>query len=289
MTELLEVDVVGAQPTPAGLAAGKNGASPRSGGIQSVDRALTLLETIADLGGETTLTKLASRTGLNISTCHHLLATLTKRGFVTNGLGRRGYALGARILYLSHACLQVDLPRRAQAYLDRVAEATGETVHLGALQGEEIVTLMKREGRHPVRVDGGPVGQSDTAHAHATALGKAMLAWLPEDEIRRMVGAHGMARFTHNTITDFAEFIEALRLVRRHGYALDREEFKPGVICVGAAIRDHSGAVVGAISASTPTMRASEDHLALLRQEVIAAGRALSIELGAPLPERPKS
>ena len=71
----------------------QNGAS-----IQSVDRALTLLETIAELGGETTLSKLSSRTGLNISTCHHLLATLVQRGFVTKGLGRRGYALGMKVL-----------------------------------------------------------------------------------------------------------------------------------------------------------------------------------------------
>jgi IclR family acetate operon transcriptional repressor len=232
----------------------ENGAS-----IQSVDRALTLLETIAELGGETTLSKLASRTGLNISTCHHLLATLVQRGFVTKGLGRRGYALGARILYLSHVCLQVDLPRRAQSAVDRINQATGETVQLAALQGDQLVNMLKRESRHAVRVDGGTMGTS--AAAHATATGKAILAWLPEDEIRRVVTAHGMTRFTPNTITDFAALMDALGTVRRSGVAFDREEFRPGVICVGAVIRDHSGAVVGAISASTPTMRASEEHL----------------------------
>src|SRR5690242_21949307 len=95
-----------------GASNGRPGREQDGASIQSVDRALTLLETIAELGGETTLSRLASRTGLNISTCHHLLATLVQRGFVTKGLGRRGYALGARILYLSHVCLQVDLPRR---------------------------------------------------------------------------------------------------------------------------------------------------------------------------------
>ena len=264
-------------------ARGANGhqtGAPERGSIQSVARALTLLETIAELGGETTLSKLAARTGLNISTCHHLLATLVQRGFVTKGAGRRGYALGGRILYLSHACLQVDLPRRAQPALDRINQSTGETVHLAVLQGDELVNLLKREGRHAVRVDAGTVG---TAYAaHATATGKAMLAWLPEDEIRRIVTAHGTARFTPNTITDFAELIEALRLVRRHGFSCDREEFRPGVVCVGAAIRDHSGAVVGSISASTPSMRASEEHVGLMRDEVMAAARALSAELGAP-------
>src|SRR5712664_3718107 len=169
MTQTLETLGEDREPGPTGGPGGPAGGVPRRdperASIQSVDRALTLLETIAELGGETTLSRLASRTGLNISTCHHLLATLVQRGFVTKGLGRRGYALGARILYLSHACLQVD----------------------------ELVTVLKREARHAVRVDAGPLGTSDAAHA--TATGKAMLAWLPEDEIRRIVMAHGMTRF----------------------------------------------------------------------------------------------
>ena len=258
--------------------------SPRGRGerqnIQSVDRALLLLETIAELGGEATLTTLAGRTGLNVSTCHHLLATLVQRGFVTQGQSRRSYALGARILYLSHACLQVDLPRRAEPFIERINRATGETVHLAVRQGDHFVTQLNREARHAVRVNSATLGNSDAAHA--TAAGKAMLAWLPEDEIRRILAARGMARFTPNTITEFPALIEELRLVRRNGFAIDREEFQPGVICVGAAIRDHAGAVVGAISASTPGMRASDEHLARMREEVVSATRALSAELGEP-------
>jgi IclR family acetate operon transcriptional repressor len=247
--------------------------------IQSVDRALFLLETIAEAGGETTLTDLATRTGLNISTCHHLLATLIQRGFVTKVAGRRLYALGARILYLGHACLQVDLPRRAQPYMEAVNRATGETVHLAALQGDAVVTMAVREARHAVRVDTGKVGKMEAPHA--TAVGKAILAWLPEDEMRRML-ADGMRRFTEHTITEFPALLESLRHVRRNGYAEDREEFLPGVICVGAAIRDQAGTVIGGISASTPMMRATEDHIAMMRDEITAATRALSAEFGAP-------
>lgn len=247
--------------------------------IQSVDRALYLLETIAEAGGEATLTELATRTGLNISTCHHLLATLIKRGFVIKVPGRRLYALGARIFYLSHACLQVDLPRRAQPYMEAVNRATGETVHLAALQGDTVVTLAVREARHAVRVDTGRIGKLEAPHA--TSIGKAILAWLPEDEMRRML-AGGMKRYTDNTITDINALLESLRAVRRNGYAIDREEFLPGVICVGAAIRDQAGTVIGAISASTPIMRADEAHLALMRDEITAAARALSAEFGAP-------
>jgi IclR family acetate operon transcriptional repressor len=247
--------------------------------IQSVDRALSLLEAIAEAGGEATLTELATRTGLNISTCHHLLATLIQRGFATKVAGRRLYALGARILYIGHACLQVDLPRRAEPYLEAINRVTGETVHLAALQGDSVVTLAMRESRHAVRVDTGQLGKVEAPHA--SSLGKAILAWLPEDEMRRILG-HGMQRFTGNTMTEFPVLLESLRIVRRNGYALDREEFLPGVFCVGAAIRDQAGTVIGAISASTPSMRASEEHIALMREQVVGATRALSAEYGAP-------
>jgi IclR family acetate operon transcriptional repressor len=247
--------------------------------IQSVDRALFLLETIAEVGGEATLTELATRTGLNISTCHHLLATLIQRGFAAKVPGRRLYALGARILYLGHACLQVDLPRRAQRYLETINQATGETVHLAALQGDAVVTLAVREARHAVRVDTGKIGRVEAPHA--TSVGKAILAWLPEDEMRRIL-AGGMKRFTDKTITEFPALLESLRIVRRNGYAIDREEFLPGVICVGAAIRDQAGTVIGAISASTPAMRASDEHIALMHDEIVRATRALSAEYGEP-------
>jgi IclR family acetate operon transcriptional repressor len=245
--------------------------------IQSVDRALHLLETIAEMGGEATLTELSNRTQLNISTCHHLLATLIKRNFVAKVPGRRLYALGGRILYIGHACLQVDLPRRAQAYMESINQVTGETVHLTALQGDVIANLSVREARHAVRVETGRLGRIPAPHAQSN--GKAILAWLPDDEVRRIVGP-GLKRYTQNTIVDFDGLLEQLSGVRRTGYATDLEEYLPGVVCVGAAIRDHTGGIVGSISASTPTMRADDGHLALMREQVLDAARGLSAEFG---------
>jgi IclR family acetate operon transcriptional repressor len=137
---------------------------------------------------------------------------------------------------------------------------------------------MKRESTHAVRVDAGGLGVSNAVHASAP--GKAMLAWLPEAEIRRIAAAGGMAQFTPATITNIDELIEALRIVRRSGFAMDREEFQPGVISFAVAVREHSGGVIGAISVSAPVMRASKDHLALLCSEVVAAARELSAEMG---------
>lgn len=258
-------------------------AQPRAAGdrhsIQSVDRALLLLETIADAGGEATLTDLANRTGLNISTCHHLLATLIKRGFAAKVPGRRLYALGGRLVTLSHACLHVELPRRAQPYMETINRVTGETVHLVALQGDVMSVLSVREARHAIRVETGRLGK--LAAPHATSAGKAILAWLPEEEMRRIL-ADGMKRCTDKTITDFPQLVESLRAVRRNGYAVDQEEFLPGVICIGAAIRDQAGTVIGALSASMPAMRASDEHFAQMREEISAATRALSAEFGEP-------
>ena len=128
-----------------------------------------------------------------------------------------------------------------------------------------------------MRVDTGKLGRLEAPHA--TSVGKAIMAWLPEHEIHRIV-AGSMKRFTDNTITDFPALVESLRNVRRTGYAIDREEFLPGVICVGAAIRDQAGTVIGAISVSTPSMRANEEHVTLMREEVSAATSALSAEFG---------
>ncbi|MFG1321105.1 IclR family transcriptional regulator [Xanthobacter autotrophicus] len=247
-------------------------------GIQSVERALTLLEAIANAGGVAGLNALAMEAGLNPSTCHHLLATLVQRGYVTKSAGRR-YALGPRILSFSAACLrQVDLPRRAEPFLERINAATGETVHLAVLQGEDLFTIAKKDARHAVRVDSGAVGKTDAVHA--TATGKAILAWLPEPQIRAILAHKGMTRFTANTITDCEGLLEHLRAVRREGYATDNEEFQPHVVCVGAAIRDHVGTVVGSLSVSAPTMRADAAHLDLMRCEIVNAANSLSSELG---------
>jgi IclR family acetate operon transcriptional repressor len=239
-----------------------------------------LLETIAEAGGEATLTDLSNRTGLNISTCHHLLATLIQRGFAAKVPGRRLYALGGRIIDLGHACLQVDLPRRAQPYMEQINAASGETVHLAALQGDSVVILAVRESRHAVRVDTGRTGR--VAFPHATSVGKAVFAWLPDSEIDRIFAGE-LKRCTERTITDVGALRAALHEVRRDGYAMDREEHIPGVVCISAAIRDQAGAVIGGIGASMPAMRASEEHIARTRHEIVAAAAALSAEFGAPM------
>ena len=252
-----------------------------NGGIQALDRAFLILDIIADAGGEAKLTEIASIAGLNVSTCHHLISTLHNWGYVARGANSRSYVLGSRILHLSAACLrQVDLPRRAQSFVDRLNDQTREAVQLAIMQDTNLVNVLHREARHAVRVDAGLGGNSNAAHA--TATGKAILAWLPPTELDRIVADKGLTAFTPHTITDIEQLKEDLRLTRRNGFAIDREEFQLGVICLGAAIRDHAGAVVGSISVSSPVFRATPAYIHQVKVHLIAATDELSTELGAP-------
>jgi IclR family acetate operon transcriptional repressor len=251
------------------------------GGIQALDRAFLILDVMADAGGEAKLTEIAASAGLNVSTCHHLISTLYNWGYVARGANSRSYILGSRILHLSAACLrQVDLPRRAQSFVDRLNDQTRETVQLAIMQDTNLVHVLRREARHAVRVDGGLGGKSNAAHA--TATGKAILAWLPPTELDRIVADKGLTTFTPNTIADIEKLKEELRLTRRNGVAIDREEFQLGVICVGAAIRDHAGAVVGSIGVSSPAFRATPEYIDQIKVHLIAAVDELSTELGGP-------
>jgi IclR family transcriptional regulator, acetate operon repressor len=251
-----------------------------TGGIQALDRAFLILDIIADAGGEAKLTEISTIAGLNVSTCHHLISTLYNWGYVARGAGGKTYILGSRILHLSAACLrQVDLPRRAQIYVDRLSDQTWEAVQLAIMQDTSLVHVLHRDARHAVRVDAGLGGKSNAAHA--TATGKAILAWLPPSELDRIVADKGLTAFTPNTIVSPDKLKEELRLTRRNGFAIDREEFQPGVICIGAAIRDHAGAVVGSISVSAPLFRATAEYLDRVRVQLIAVTDELSIELGA--------
>ena len=251
------------------------------GGIQALDRAFLILDVMADAGGEAKLTEIAAIAGLNVSTCHHLISTLYNWGYVARGANSRSYVLGSRILHLSAACLrQVDLPRRAESFVDRLNDQTRETVQLAIMQDTNLVHVLRREARHAVRVDGTLGGKSNAAHA--TATGKAILAWLPPTELDRIVADKGLTAFTPNTVTDIEKLKEELRLTRRNGFAIDREEFQLGVMCLGAAIRDHAGAVVGAIGVSSPAFRATPEYFDQIKVHLIAAVNELSTELGAP-------
>ena len=256
--------------------------SKSSGGriIQSVDRAMDLLEALAGQAGEYGLNEVSSRAGLNPSTCHHLLSTLTNRGYVRQDPRTKMYFLGNKILELSQAkSRQTDLIRIATPILRMLTDETGETCVLAKLHGRELSVLSSVNSPKMVHVDGGVAARSNAAHA--TATGKAILAWLPEGEIAAIIADKGMTKFTEKTITSLADFLGELAMVRRHGYAIDEEEFQTDVVCIAAAIRTHSGTVIASIGCTLPKLRATEERLKMIKEQVKSAARTLSQELGS--------
>ena len=243
--------------------------------VQSVDRAIDILEAMSASGREMQLGEIAEAVGLNISTCHHLVGTLVARGFVGRSLHNRSYFLGHRILELSNArVLQFNLVERAAPDLRRLSDATRETVHLAVMQGVELITLTKIESPQAVRVGTDMIGKANAMHA--TATGKAVLAWLPEQETDRIIETTGLAEFTPRTCTSSEVLKDELRHVRRRGFAIDDEEFQSGVYCIGCAVRDAAGGVIASISCSMPKSRATKSQQMFIRRHIIECTRSLS-------------
>jgi len=269
--ESAQVDAAGPRPTQA---------NP-SRTIQSVDRALDVLEALAESGEELPLREVAARTDLNVSTCHHLLATLVKRGYAGRSRLGRLYFIGNKVLELSNRRFsQFNIVEMAMPELRRLNQEIDEVVYLSAMQGHELVTLAKLDSSHAIQVRANTTSESTAAHA--TATGKAILAWLPEVEIAKVIAENGLRRYTDRTITNIEDLMEELRHVRRNGYASDNEEFQPGVVCVGSAVRDHHGAVIAAVSSSVPEMRATSELVEKIRAGVRSCARELSVQLGSP-------
>jgi IclR family transcriptional regulator, acetate operon repressor len=246
--------------------------------IQSVERALTLLEIVADDPQDLSLSELAERSGLNVSTCHHLAATLVARGYLTQ-LGRnRGYTLGTRIRDLH----EMSSGERDPAVLLRDPLAAlglhlGHGVQMAVMSENSLITKLSFPDPNGQLQE--PDEIEKISASHATATGKAILAWIPDTELARVISANGLTAYTEHTITSLSGLVEELRLVRRRKFAIDDEEFCKGIVCIGASLRNGAGAVVGAISISFPKSADTEEHRKMLTREMIAAGHEFSRKL----------
>lgn len=193
--------------------------------IEAVDRAFDLRETLSRSGGSLSLSALSAETGLNPSTCHHLLAALAARGYIGRNPRTREYRLGNKVFELSASrARQFDLIEVAMPWLRALNRDTGEAVHLAVVRARELVTLAQLDSLRAIKVDSGFAGKSSADHA--TASGKAILAWLAESELRAIVATKGMERFTANTIGGLETLKGALALVRRHGFADVQERWR---------------------------------------------------------------
>ena len=259
---------------------GKSSVSPnqKTRTIQSVDRALIILEIIANKSNGMTVTQVSEAVGLNISTCHHLLSTLVQRGYVSH-LGRaQGYGLGPKLSELIEVSGQQEDPEFLLATdLHNLSERLGHGVQFAILSGNALMTKLsvsdpKAQINEPSEVK--------KMHAlHATATGKAILAWIPDTELARIISINGLESYTEKTLTTLSGLIEELLLVRRFKYAIDDEEFCKGVVCIGATIREGAGAVIGSISVTMPSDLATDFYRNKIIKEVIDASNLFSNRL----------
>ena len=242
------------------------------GSVQAVDRALLLLEVLAQGGGRLTLGELAARSGLSPPTAHRLLASLQTRGYVRRDAERR-YALGAALLPLGDAATRL-LGSGAAPFLAALAHETGETSNLAVLEDDHVVYVAQAPGRHRMRMFT-EVGRR--VLPHSTAVGKVLLAWRDEADVARAVARLGLPRRTPRTLTTLAAFVGELEVVRRDGWAVDDEEEELGVRCLAVPVGPGPGAVA-AVSVSAPASRLDSGQ-----PEVVAVLHRTAAEMAVAL------
>ena len=247
-------------------------------GTASLEKAIDVLEAIADSGEGIGHLELADKVGLPKTTVYRILSTLVSRGLVRRDPLRRVYCLGARTIELARKAYSMpDLVAAARGELRSLRDLTGETTYLAALDGMETVSLERCEGAHNVR---SATRLGVRKPLHCTSQGKAMLSALPEETRNAIVAELELTPLTRKTITDRRKLKAELKLTAERGYAIDEEEIVMGVRCVGAPIVDPRGMVRGSISIAGPTFRMTRERVESLGPEVAQAAQRIGQQLG---------
>lgn len=244
------------------------------GGVQSVERALDVLERLAVSDVPRGVSELAQETGLPHATIHRLLATLTGRGYVRQEPQSRKYLPGSRLVRLGTSGGRV-VASWARPYLAELARLSGETANLATLEDGQVVYLAQVPSRYRVRMF---TEVGNRVLAHTTAVGKVLLAARPTEEVLDILARHGMPARTANTITDAHEFCDALAEVNELGYAVDDEEEELGVRCLAVPVRG-PGTVEAALSISGPAGRLNRGRCAQLAPEMASVADEMAVEV----------
>jgi IclR family KDG regulon transcriptional repressor len=247
--------------------------------IQAIERAVSILNAFSMDDPELGVTELADRLGLHKSTVHRFMVNLDAAGLVERNARTGRYRLGLHVFELGALVMQqMNLWDEALPFLEGLVHDTGETGHLAVLDGGEAIYIERVEARRALRV---PSAIGRGYPAHATNLGKVLLADQPRERVEAIIAERGLAAYTPQTITDPVELDAELELIRRRGYAVDNEEYDEGLRCIGAAVRDHSGHVVAALGIGGPVTRITPERIEEMGDLVMTAARGLSRRLGA--------
>lgn len=247
--------------------------------IQAIERAVAILNTFSAEEPELGVTELADRLELHKSTVHRFLVNLEAAGLVERNRHTSRYRLGLRIFELGGLVLQqMNLWDEALPFLEGLVRDSGETGHLAVLDGGEAVYIEKVEARRALRI---PSAIGRGYPAHATSLGKVLLAHLESTARDALIDERGLHRCAPNTITDPGLLRDELMKIRLQGYAVDDEEYEEGLRCIGAPIVGHTGQIVAAMGIGGPVTRVTPTRVDELAELVMAAAGSLSRRMGA--------
>jgi DNA-binding IclR family transcriptional regulator len=241
--------------------------------VPALESALNALELLAQSRAGLTLSELTRRLEIPKSSAHCLLLTLERRGYLHRN-ERNRYLFGLRLFSLANMALSgLELRERAAPFLKSLMARTRLTVHLAMLEQHEAVLIEKVEPAGIFRL---ATWLGKRMDVHCTGLGKALTAYLPDDELEQLVHEHGLPRHNDNTISSLRRLRDDLARTRKLGYAVDDEEDEIGHRCIGAPIFDQTGAVIAAVSVSGTTSDVSGDNVVFLAERVKECAASIS-------------
>lgn len=257
-------------------------AGERSAQVQSLLRALSILDCLAETEDGVALTELAQRVGLSTSTAHRLLMTLERERYVHFDAERKLWSVGVQAFVAGSAFMRSrNLAAIARPYMRTVMEESGETVNLAIEDEGQALYLAQIECRQLMRAFALPGGR---VPLHCSSVGKALLSAMPDAQVAGILHRTGMPRMTPKTIVTPMALREELARIRERGYAIDDEEHAVGLRCAAAVIHSEFGEPAGAVSVSGPMARIADERLPVLGSLVKEAADAISRQFGGCRP-----
>jgi DNA-binding IclR family transcriptional regulator len=245
--------------------------------LQGLDRVVAILDLLGASDNSLSLAEICQRMGLHKSTAHRALMALERTGMIERAPASR-YRLGLKLYDMgSRAVEQIDLRSRVHPHLRKLALRVGEIVHLGVLHKTRVVYIDKVEPINRRVCISSRTGTSNPVYS--TSLGKAILAYLPAEEVAKTVAKIQFNGFTSKTLASPDELLEALERVRRRGYAVDDEEMEIGTRCVGASILDAAGRPIAAVSISGSATRLAAHCVPAIAQHVLRCSQEITCAL----------
>lgn len=247
--------------------------------VQSVSRALSILEMLADNPDGIGIIELSQKINLPKSTSHRLLKTLISNDFVYQNKENERYHVSMKLAQLSSNIIEnIDLRQIVRPYIEQLSQAVNEVIHLCIRDDNSVVYIDKVESNRTLRMFS-QIGKR--AMLHCTGVGKVLLSGLTDEQIKEIINQTNLTKFTESTIVSVDDLFQEIETIRVNEYALDREEHEEGIYCISVPIKDYTGHIVAAFSISGPVERIKHaiDHEGY-KDKILQTSKLISHKLG---------